>query len=258
MDVVAPSDGGHGSSFPNAAYAERYTDEPAGAQEWDYYSIPPSLGQSYFGFYNAAAGGVVVISPPAVDIPWSVDFGTNWNYSLDEGSGPVSLHLTASASVDAYGTLVLPQIGEVPALRVNQLNTQQDFFFGFPDGDPTYFREYYWLVPGIGIALHIISNSSNSPPILSFAPANEVRRVFESSSVTNQAALTPVGNLHIRLQNGVAILNWTQATNASAYEVEALGALSATNWQSVSLPASNSWSEALTTTQRFYRVSIKP
>jgi hypothetical protein len=56
----------------------------------------------------------------------------------------------------------------------------------------------------------------------------------------------------------VAILNWTQATNASAYEVEALGALSATNWQSVSLPASNSWSEALTTTQRFYRVSIKP
>ena len=259
MDVTAPSDGGHGSSFPSATYAERYTDEPDGSPSWDYYSVSTSPGRRYFGLYNAAPPlpGAVILQAPVVDIPGSISLGTNWTFSCVAYVDYEEIDLTASAVVDAYGTLVLPQIGEVAALRVNQLNREQILLGGFPF-ETSYFREYYWLVPGIGKALHVISASGSSPPVLDFTPAKEVRRVFEASSITNPPVFGPVANLRIRQQNTLAVLDWLRQTNASAYRVEALGDATSTNWLLISQPVTNSWSETLTTTQRFYRVWWKP
>jgi hypothetical protein len=259
MDVTAPSDGGHGSSFPNATYSERYTDEPSGAPYWDYYSITASPGRRYFGFYNAAPPlpGAVIFQASVVDIPGSISFGTNWSYTWDAYLGIEEVYLTATATVDGYGTMVLPQIGEVSALRVNQLNCEQILFSGFPFGT-SYFREYYWLAPGIGKAVHVISVSGDSPPALDLTTAQEVRRVFEAGGITKPPAFGPVVGLRLRQQNTLAVLNWFLQTNASGYRVEALGNVADTNWQLLSQPATNSWSEALTTTQRFYRVWWKP
>jgi hypothetical protein len=60
------------------------------------------------------------------------------------------------------------------------------------------------------------------------------------------------------LQLGQAVFNWLAASNASAYQVQAVGGLAKTNWQVLASPATNSWSESTTTTQRFYRVFIEP
>jgi hypothetical protein len=49
MDIVPPTDSGNQSSFPIAAYAERYADEVGRSQEWDYYSINTNAGRSYYG-----------------------------------------------------------------------------------------------------------------------------------------------------------------------------------------------------------------
>ena len=259
LDITAPNDGGHGSSFPTATYAERYTDEPSGAPYWDYYSIAAGQGRTYFGFYNAAAPlpGAVMLQAAAIDIPGSITLGTNWTYSWVAYVDYEEIDVTASATVDAYGTLVLPQIGEVPALRVNQLNREQ-IFLGVLLLETTYFREYFWLVPGIGKAVHVISAPSTNPPSLSFAPGQEVRRMFAASGITNPPTFGPVASLHIRLQSLLAVLEWPRQTNASGYRVEALGNMARTNWQLLSQPATNSWSESLTTTQRFYRVLWKP
>jgi hypothetical protein len=198
----------------------------------------------------------VIFQAPAVDIPGSIAFGTNWTFSWVADVG-YEIDLTANATVDAYGTMVLPQIGEVSALRVNQLSCEQRFI-GVLLLQTSYFREYYWLVPGIGKAVHVISASGSSPPGLNFAPAQEVRRMFEASGITNQPMFGPVASLRIRRQSTLAVLDWPRQTNASGYRVEALGNVADTNWQLLSQPATNSWSEALTTTQRFYRVWWKP
>lgn len=117
-------------------------------------------------------------------------------------------------------------------------------------------REYYWLVPGFDKAVHIVSDTESSPPLEPLTFANEVRRVFSRSLVASGP--NPVGRLAIQLAKGRAVLNWTTATNASAYQVQGIGSPGNTNWQILSSPATNYWSEALTATQRFYRVFITP
>ena len=86
-----------------------------------------------------------------------------------------------AAVVDAYGTLVLPGIGEVPALRVNEEHTYdtQDTTLGLPLGKQ-YFRNYYWLVKGVGLAVNIISKADTaSVPPDAFKTAATVSRVLK-------------------------------------------------------------------------------
>lgn len=254
VDVVLPTDGGHQSSFPTAAYAERYTDEPNNLLEWDYYSLTNNLGRYYFGSYVPNVGASV-FSPQAIDIPAIVGYGTNWSYTLSTTYTTITEQDSVSAAVDAFGTVILPQLGSFPALRVNQLTTTKEFI-GNTLFNTFYIREYYWLVPGFDKAVHIVSQVSSTPPPANFTSAYEIRRVFAVYSVS----LIPsqVGSLRISLQKDSAILDWLAASNASAYQVQAVGDLTLTNWQILASPASNSWSEPVTTTQRFYRVFIEP
>ena len=249
MDIVPPNDGGNQANFPGAAYAERYTDElVGGAQSWDYYSIATNAGRNFFGFYDDGSATVFVNS--VIDIPSVLNYGSNWNYTVSIPSE--FLQISVSASVDAYGKVILPQIGSFQALRVNQLTTDQAVLGTEPLGPPTYFREFFWLVPGIGKAVHIVSNYGPTPPPANFSSAWEVRRVFAGSAVPS-----PVSGLGIKLAKGKAILNWMTASNASAYQVQAAGGVAMTNWQILATPTTNFWSEFLTPTQRFYRVLIE-
>jgi len=254
VDIVPPADGGQQASFPNAAYAERYIDEPNDILEWDYYSLTNSIGRYYFGSY-APDAGASVFSPPAIDIPTMVGYGTNWSYTVNTTLETITEQDSVSATVDAFGTVILPQLGSFPALRVNQLTTTKEFI-GNTLFNTFYIREYYWLVPGFDKAVHIVSQVSSTPPPANFTSAYEIRRVFAVYSVS--LIPSPVGSLRISLQKDSAILDWLAASNASAYQVQAVGDLTLTNWQILASPASNSWSEPVTTTQRFYRVFIEP
>jgi len=249
LDIVPPTDGGHQANFTNATYAERYTDKVSVFQEWDYYNLTTNAGLIYYGSYNTN-GGAVVWSNSVTDIPAIVGYGTNWSYKFSTTNiSPYTINDTVTASVDAYGTVVLPQIGKVQALRVNEL-TEEHVIIHFQPPQTNYVRDFFWLVPGIGKAVDIVSSISTSPPPTNFTLAYEVRRVFEAN---------PAG-LQIHLQSGLAILNWLPATGVHGYQLQlqAIGDLTMTNWQILASPASNFWSEALTPTQRFYRVFIEP
>ena len=254
LDIVPPTDGGYQASFPSASYAERFTDGVSIFQEWDYYSLTTNAGRMYYGSYNTSSG-VQVFSPVATDIPAVVGYGSNWNYTSTSTFPPFTFNETVTCSADAYGSVVLPQIGRVQALRVNQLTAAQELLGSTPI-TTYYLREYFWLVPGIGKAVDIISSTSSTPPLAIFASADEVRRVFQVSCVSS--TWQRATNLQIQLKTGQASLNWLSATNGSGYQVQAVSTPTMTNWQIMAYPASNSWSEALTATQRFYRVFIQP
>ena len=90
---------------------------------------------------------------------------------------------------------------------------------------------------------------------------NAFQRTFESSRALE---LSPVAGLSLRCAAGRAWLSWQPQTNGSGYQVEFSGKLNAanwwtaTNWSVLGFPTTNSFSEALAPTQRFYRVFLKP
>jgi hypothetical protein len=174
----------------------------------------------------------------------------------------LNVHFTSQASVDAWGTVVLPSLGELPALRLNEMNTYdvRDAETGTSYGVTT-FRNYYWLVRGIGKAVHIISpgyTGSSAPS--DFPSAKTYLRTFESNTARSYLTPLPAAELRIRHQGSWAVLDWRQETNATCYRVETLGSLPSTSWQLVTEVPVNTWSNLLPTaeTQRYYRVFSKP
>ncbi len=270
-DIIAPGSGADGGSFPTASYSEQDTMEPNNQIAWRYYGLT-NLGRMYYGFYNPLdqnASYLVVFDQPTVDVPTSVQYGQTWNRTvtwsgLVLGFLPVNYHFTANATVDAYGTLVLPTIGGVSALRVHEVHGYEA---SEPNGDGTSTvidlhtnQYYYWLVQGLGVAAEVFQFGDNVLFPLGLPNTNMVLRVLQTSYFTNQTILGSVSGLRIRLQSGSAHLDWSSFTNASSYRIEAAAALGGTNtnWQLLGLPTSNSWSDSLTATQRFYRVFAKP
>ena len=266
-DIVAVSDGGHGAGFGAAAYAERVTNEGNGRQDWSYYRLVTNVARRYYGFYDAVANPDCPAKTfTTYDLPATVSYGQTWSRTVDFAdcaSGfNLAVHFTSQATVDAWGTVVLPGIGEVPALRLNEMNTYDVTLvdFGIPLSTTTY-RNYYWLVRGIGKAVHILSPgyTGTSAPA-DFATAKTFLRTFESNTARDYLTPLTVSDLRLTRQGTWAVLDWRPEPNASGYRVETLGSLSSTNWQLVTEPSVNTWSNLLsvTETQRFFRVFSKP
>jgi hypothetical protein len=261
-DIIDPADGMGGGSFTNALYAEQdtmETMESTNQNAWRYYSIT-NQGRIYYGSYvtNTDADGYQMFSPPTLDVPATVTNGqtwtrtTSWDSTIYTIFGPVPIdyQFSATANVDAYGTLVLPVIGAVPALRVHEVHG----YIGTLDGSPEEIeivtnQYYYWLVPGLGVAVQVLQYGNNILDPGSMPFTNSVERMFHASYF-------PVASpsLYIHLQSGSALLNWDTFPNSSSYQVQAIGSLGGTNWQLLGLTTTNSWSDTLSTTQRFYRV----
>ena len=272
MDVAPPTDGGHEASFPDATYIERTTVEGTNKVSRSYYRLVPNEGRRYYGAYDPQANPfkpLTEFKPPTTDLPDPIGYGTNWSRTLDWEDRinflfalcDVAVHFTSRSQVDAYGTVVLPGIGEVPALRVNEVNTYviTNFTLPFPPITEC-FRNYYWLVRGIGSAVHIVSYPESKAPSDDFTEAKTVLRVFAASRVPDAPTLRPVSALRIRTEPGRFILTWQAETNRSGSRVEGLSLLGTTNWQVLAEPSANSWSNALAPTalQQFFRVLSKP
>jgi len=247
LEIVATSDGGHGADFTAAAFAERTTYASSGGQSWSYYSIAPLQGRQYFGFYDPVsnpAGPEVVFDAPTTDLPAHITFNQTWHREvsfqnvIDLGFSEINVlvHFSCDAIVDGYGTVILPSLGEVPALRVNELHTYnfQDTTLGFPIGQQ-FIRNYYWLVKGIGQAVQIISSANNtSAPPDNFHTAATLFRVFQSSTFSTPAAPRTVKNLHIARKGDQIFLNWAPAASATSYQIEAADTLpSSPAWQAL-------------------------
>jgi len=265
-DIIPPSSGMDGDQFSNATYAEQDTLATLSATNqtgWRYYSIA-SQGRWYYGFYvpNTAADGLAVFDSPTLDIPATVTNGQSWTRSVSWNTSiymfgvfGVYYQFAETSTVDALGTLVLPQIGAMPALRVHEVHGYTGSEFGYTVETVTN-QYYYWLVPGLGVAAQITLYGKNlvngeTPPF-----TNSVQRMYSANYFTNGITFpfSPVpSNLYIRLQGGAAYLSWT-ITNATSYQVLASGNLARTNWQVLGLTSNPNWTDALSPTQRYYRV----
>jgi hypothetical protein len=165
----------------------------------------------------------------------------------------LAVHFTAQAEVDAWGTVVLPVLGEFPTLRVNEVHHYQftDLTLGLPIQDQ-YVRYYYWLVGGMGPAVEIFSSFQTNTPSPDLTTAAVVQRVFLARPWT-------ASEVRIRLQNGQVRLDWRLESETSGYRVETKPNLTNTNWMFVAEPSANSWTEpVLSDPSRFFRVFVKP
>lgn len=155
--------------------------------------------------------------------------------------------------------MALPNLGDLPALRVNEVDEYDyiDLTFG-AFNSTNYFRDYYWLVPGVGEAVQVVSpGSAKGAPPENFTLAATMTRMFETGAV--QPGAYPVSQLRIHLQNGQAILDWNASTNGSGYRVESASRLTGAAWVLSAEPFLNTWTEAMgTNAQRFYRVFAEP
>ena len=270
MDIVAAGDGGHGSEFPQAAYAERVTRVADGCQTWSYFKVIAGGGRFYYGFHDACKSPQpdIVFDAPTIDLPEDLTFGQSWQREVDWTDTidagfivlRVAIHFTNQSEVDAYGTVVLPGIGEVPALRVNEVNTYvtTDLDYGIPI-ETQVFRNYVWLVSGIGKAVHILSPPGASAPPENFATAKTVLRVFESSRT--EIRCEPVKNLRIARKGQEVFLSWDKGTLASGYRIESCERLSGdAPWEVLAETTDNFRFDPVPRGEgsRFYRVSGCP
>jgi hypothetical protein len=263
-DIISPSSGLDGGSFPSAGWAEQDTIEPSDENAWRYYSLT-NQGRFYYGFAvdtDVDASSLVVFNSSTLDITNTVRYLQTWNrtvtwHGVADGL-PVSYNFTASATVDAFGTLALPTIGPVPALRVHEVHNYQATYPGFGLVDSHQNQYYYWLVPRLGVAVQITLFGDNTVFPLGLTETNAVMRMFADNYFTNSPATnmttTSSGNLHIQLHSGAAVLNWDVFTNATSYRVDMANSLPPTNWQSLGSTTNRSWTNTGITTQRFFRV----
>jgi hypothetical protein len=271
-DIVAPEDGANSDLFPDATYAEQDTMDTTNQLEWRYYGFTSSdgdPGRLYYGLDEPTDQPVTewaVFNPPSVDVPSSVQLGQTWSRSLYWLSTYYEIilasnYFTADATVDAFGTLVLPGLGSVPALRVHEIHS----YIVSDANDPSLVLDintnqyYYWLVPGIGVAAQVLLLGNNVLDPTNMPYTNAVQRMFFANYYTNSASSSnslpppPSGDLSIQQQGGSVVLNWLVMTNAVEYRVDFTFSLPA-NWQTLTYTPATSWTDLLTSTNRFYRV----
>ncbi len=264
-DIIQPAEGMDGGSFPNAAYAEQdsaVTALSTNQSGWRYYSIT-NQGRWYYGMYTPGtdADGLAVFDPPTLDIPATVTNGqtwtrtTSWDTTL-EGYG-IYYEFSEASTVDAQGTLILPNLGAMTAWRVHEVHGYTGLLDGFYTVETVTNQYYYWLVPGLGVAVQIKLYGNNlvdgeTPPF-----TNSVERMYFASyfSLPPPPSQSRIQcNLFIQANRGSTLLNWLTFSNATSYQVLAVGSPTCTNWQSLGLTSGTNWTDTLSPTQRFYRV----
>ncbi len=265
LTLVPPNDGGNGGDFPNSDYAERVIPSD-GCTTWSYFSIDPILGRNYYGFYDPCTSGgsaSVPFSSPTVDLPTPIKFGSRWNRIVDYHGNVnnqqfFNTHVIVDAMVDGSGSLVLPSIGKVQALRVYEVRTSQVSLFGTP-----LFSELttnlYWLSPGIGKAvdLQVVSavNIDGTPAAGIDSTTRLGIRTYLADGIPS---LHP--SLYIVRSGRNIQLKWTLIPSASNYEIEAATNPALGDWRLVDNVSTNSWKTSLSNAGKaiFFKIVAQP
>ncbi len=276
-DIISPTNGAYGSYFPSASYAEQDTMEPSFAIGWSYYGFgdeSTNQGRIYYGFDEPVAGASpeAVFVPPTIDIPATAQLGQTWTRSLYWPTLYyevilVSNYFTCCANVDAAGSMALPGIGTVQALRVHEVHS----YTISEVTDPPILLDthtndyYYWLVPGVGVAVQVFLYGNNVLYPADMVYTNTVQRMYFANYFTNSTVTGPTNsippfqtNLQISLQGTSVVLNWDTFTNSTNYEVDFTRSLSPTGWQPLGTTSGNTWTDSMSYAQGFYRVVGTP
>ncbi len=264
-EIVAPFEDGLDGEFPTATYAERQTSENTGDQAWGFYVLNEDFSRDFLGLYDANANPAkpsTVYDQPSKDLPSEVRFGSTWQRVADWtdilntelGQFTVKVHFTSQAVADAWGTISLPVLGSFSALRVNELHRLEltDLTFGLELPDQ-FVRYYYWLVPGIGAAVEILSLGQGSAPPNNFSTAADIQRVFQVRPGTARG-------LDLRINQGAVQLSWIADLDSPTYRIESNDSLGNTNWTFVAESQTNRWTGTFERGSRakFLRVIVNP
>ena len=291
FDYLDPAGVTEAVEFPLAKVAEKKTVEQSGEVSWLFFEQVPGQGRKVYGFYDmafAAETPAGVFEPAIVDFPETIRFGDTWSTAMTfystisytdpldpEGSAsfPMKLDYHSTFTADAWGTMLLPGLGLVDVLRVNE---QQDVGFSIDLAiDPAeagtytfietdYMRNYYWLSPGHGIVAQMNSTQGSAPPENEFTTASTFVRMFETNKQSDPVdpSLQPVDQIEVVVSNGKVFIQWSEAANATRYRLEySTGGFGPGAWQ----PLSGDITErqfldpaGLTGKARFYRVVSLP
>lgn len=289
FDYVSPAGIEAAADFAAAKVAEKKTEELDGSVQWLFFEQVPGQGRKVYGFYadNPLFTPSNVFVPPILDFPDRITYGLEWTTSTTfendlsinnadptdpDGVGLFNIRqqttLSSKFKADAYGTIVLPDsLGAFrQGLRINEEQTI-DIAVDLGEGqfqhiETDYTRNYYWLMPGLGIVAQLNSTQNSSLAPDNFSRATAFLRMFE----TNKKASTggncnnpgSVTDLKIRLDGGSILLTWSKAECASQYRVEyTSNPAVAGSWTPLGVPTSNlRWLGENTAADqiRFYRV----
>jgi hypothetical protein len=207
FDYVATNDGddpGAGfyaaDHFADADFSQRMTEEIGSDRAWMYLDQLPAVGRMNYGFYwpdgNPLTDDWSVFTPSILDFPDPLEWGDSWllsttyqfqMYDLGEVLD-VRVDLTVDADADAWGTVFLPSLGPVDALRVNTEQTSAIYVWlsgtWLPVGTQ-FIRIYDWIGVDSDIVVEIGSTVSDvSMPPDQFTIASIFVRQFENSNPT--------------------------------------------------------------------------
>jgi len=269
VDIVAATNGGDNEYFPSATYAEQDTVEPTNVIGWQYYGFT-NAGRLCYGLDARAphASTQAVFIPPSVDIPATIQLGQTWNrssywFTTYAEIILVSNYFSDSAVVDAYGTVNLPQLGSVSAVRVHETHSyalSEIWGDSVVPIDLHTNEYYYWLVPGLGVAAQLLVLGDNvlSPGGLPYT--NSFSRMYFANYFNNSPTqVVPMStNLGLQILGSSILLNWQPFTNSTHYRVDYVESLPSTNWEPLGYTSGNSWTDLISSAQRFYRVVGSP
>jgi hypothetical protein len=272
FEYAAPSDSGVGDDFPLAQVAEKQVNELNGTtMAWLFLKQTSGTGRINYGFYSPdSMPSEGQFNPPITDFPdpmkyqdsWTID--TTYDSSIGDStvSVPITIEYTATVSVDAYGTIILPGLGSLECLRINELDKYETLVDLSGSGDMTsydteYIRIYYFISPGHGVVATIDSDQTSSAPSASFTSAAQFTRLFDFSRSTAQSP-GAVTNLTLKIvADAGVLLSWSKTLNTVSYRVEYSPNPAGTNaWQELATTTGNSYFDTDTSDsqQRFYRV----
>jgi hypothetical protein len=260
FNYIPAAQGTDGAQFValGAQVAEQKIDESnTNVQSFLYFKQDTTAGRIDYGFYDpsfSAAQPAAFFTNGLQDFPASIHYGGSWSgntvfesiYS-DPVLGDYPMQVTYSAldNVDAYGLVVLPNLGFLDCLRVHELVTYDiavDFGLGggYEQLGTQYALNYYWLSPAHGIVVQISASDSTPPPDSMPSGASAFARMFElyHPAVTNPPPV--ITGFKITMGPSAALLQWTRLTGVSSYRVDYATTLGPVpNWQPLGTTTSN-------------------
>jgi hypothetical protein len=288
-DYLSAEDVPEALDFPSATLVEQKTIEGGGDVEWLMFSQVPGLGRRVYGAVTEVSllgRQPLIFSPAPIDFPDTIAYEDTWNNDFTfEASDIVGVdpeepdvgysfrirqHYSQKFTVDAWGTVHLPNLGLLPVLRVNGEQTVTSEYYddfinqGWQFVGTDHARVYYWLSPDHGIVAQLQSASFTSPAPENFDRALGFVRMFETNKEpgTGSSDPQPVGGLRVTVSNNLVLLQWDKSANTSRYRVEvATGGFGPADWQLVATETQNDYlfdPSGFGGTARFYRVVSVP
>ncbi len=276
FDYVKPAEIDTDVEFDGATIVERATFDSTGKQKSLFLNMKPGVGRHVYGFHDEGIDEVnpaIPFSGRLLDFPAVIKYGDEWNASttyeyvtrspLLNFESPTKMVYESAMKVDAFGIVMLPELGFHDCLRINELVKNVAFvkipgvIDDWQEAITQYTRNYYWLCKDMGVVVQISSNPEDVPPADEFSVAGALWRQFENNHGKSTETAQPVEGLEISLDpNGKRILlNWKKAENTVEYLVQYSDNLAANSWRELKKTTGNFVLDDISSEKhRYYRI----